>query len=877
VLKRTNIFVFFTIPVLIAILFNESVFSQDTTHKSTSQVTVKKDSIGDAQNSAIKSKVIYSARDSIRFDVANQKVFLYGDSKVTYEDMDIKAGYIEFDMEHNIVFAHGARDSLGKPVIDSAGMAVGDPVFKQGAQGFDSKQITYNFQTKKGKIRDIRTEEGEGVIHAKDAKKDTGDVYYVKNGKYSTCNLENPHFYLKSTKIKVIPDNKIIVGPSYLVVGDVPTPLMLPFGVFPNKKGRKSGVIIPTYGQSNLGYFLTNGGYYFGLSDYFDLSLRGDIYSQGSFGAKANTNYVKRYKYNGFLGLNFSRIQIGEKEFHDQQITNTFLLNWQHAQDMKANPTFRFSANVNAGSSSYNKYNSYNPNVYLSNTMQSNISMTKSWRNSNLSLGASHSQNTITHALDVTLPEATFSINKWYPLRRKVAIGSQKWYEKLGFSVTVNAKNKISTIDSLLFNKKNSLELKPDAYKLLQNGLNARIPISTSMNVGPFIITPSFTINGVGYFQTIKEHYNADSNKVFTDTLRGGFKTAYDYNAAIGVSTKLYGMFMFKHGRVKAIRHVLTPGVSFSYRPDFSQRNFGFYETIQTTSITPTSPEGTPRTYSYFQNGIYGAPPSGKSGMIGFSLSNNLEMKLRPSKKDTSTKEKKVMLIDNFSISTSYNLAVDSFNWSPISLSGRTRLFQKVDLTLNGIIDPYKLNYGTGKDTKKLLFDETHQIGRLTTASLSISTSLRSLTGKTPPPKPATSGIIRQPANSDELNYILQHPDYYVDFHVPWNLAVNYNLMYISVYRNFALHDSLTQSLMFSGDLNVTKKWKVGFRSGFDFIKKDFTFTSFDIYRDLHCWEMRLNWVPFGPRKYYMVTIAVKASALQDMKLMRKREWYDYN
>ena len=407
--------------MLIAVLLSGTLFSQDTIPKSVKKDTLKKDSNGDSENSVIKSKVTYNSRDSIRFDMSNQKVFLYGDAKVIYEDMEIKAGYIEFDMEHNIVFAHGARDSLDKPIIDTAGRAVGNPVFKQGAESFDATQMTYNFQTKKGKIKNITTKEGEGVIHAKDAKKDSVDLYYVKNGKYSTCNLDEPHFYILASKLKVIPDNKIICGPACLFIGDVPTPLVLPFGFFPNTKGRKSGIILPAYGESqSLGYFLTGGGYYFGLSDFFDLALRGDIYSQGSFGVKANSNYNKRYKYNGFISLNFSDMKISEKEFPDYSDTKTFLINWQHTQDVKANPDFRFSANVNAGSAKYNTYNSYDPSKYLQNTMASNISLSKSWAGTpfNLSLNAAQTQNTITKTMDLTLPEATFSVNRFYPPRR---------------------------------------------------------------------------------------------------------------------------------------------------------------------------------------------------------------------------------------------------------------------------------------------------------------------------------------------------------------------------------------------------------------------------------------------------------------------------
>jgi hypothetical protein len=864
--------------VLIAVLLSGTLFSQDTIPKSVKKDTLKKDSNGDSENSAIKSKVTYNSRDSIRFDMSNQKVFLYGDAKVIYEDMEIKAGYIEFDMEHNIVFAHGARDSLDKPIIDTAGRAVGNPVFKQGAESFDATQMTYNFQTKKGKIKNITTKEGEGVIHAKDAKKDSVDLYYVKNGKYSTCNLDEPHFYILASKLKVIPDNKIICGPACLFIGDVPTPLVLPFGFFPNTKGRKSGIILPAYGESqSLGYFLTGGGYYFGLSDFFDLALRGDIYSQGSFGVKANSNYNKRYKYNGFISLNFSDMKISEKEFPDYSDTKTFLINWQHTQDVKANPDFRFSANVNAGSAKYNTYNSYDPSKYLQNTMASNISLSKSWAGTpfNLSLNAAQTQNTITKTMDLTLPEATFSVNRIYPFKRAEAIGAPKWYEKIGISATVNAENKVSTYDSLLFKTTpNSIAVQPNAYKMFQNGLKTSVPISTSFNVGPIIFTPSANFNSEGYFQTTHKFPDKKDSAVVDSTFRK-FATAYDYNVALSATTKLYGMYLFKHGRLKAIRHVLTPSISLTYRPDFSEPHYGFYQTVT------THPEGvaTTQTYSYFQNGIYGTPPAGNSGLLNLSLANNLEMKLRPSKKDTSTKDKKIMLIDNFTIATSYNVAVTTFNWSNITVNGVTKLFKKVDLNLNAIIDPYKMDYGTGKDINRLLFDETYRIGRITTASLSVSTSLRSLMSKDPVKPTQTAITPAQTTNYDQLNYILLHPDYYVDFKVPWNLSVYYNVISTKMYipSKQILKDSIIQALTFSGDVNVTKKWKVGFHSGFDFVAKNFTYTTFDIYRDLHCWEMRLNWVPFGPHKMYMITLAVKASTLQDLKLMRKRDWYDTN
>ena len=848
---------FFTIAMLISIglLPTANCYSQDSIRKKTDTVDT-----GTSSNSAFKSKVVYTASDSVRFDVTTQKVFLFGDAEVVYEDMKLNAAYIEFDMVKNIAFSIGARDNFGNVVLDSAGMPLGDPLFSDGGKSFDAKEITYNFETKKGKIREVTTQEGEAFIHAKDAKKDTGDVYYIKNGRYTTCDLEHPHFYLNASKIKIIPDDKIIIGPAYLVVSDVPVPLAIPFGVFPNKKGRKSGVLIPAYGESELGFFLNDGGYYFGISDYFDLALRGDFYSKGSYGVKANTNYTKRYGYTGFLGLSFAQIKISEKEFPDYRNTQDFFVKWQHAQDAKKNPTSRFSANVNAGSSTYQTYNSTTANEYLSNTFISNVVWNKTWPGKpyNLSMNMGHSQNTIKKTVDVTLPEVAFTRNRIYPFQRKEQIGKPTMLEKIGTSFTLKAKNQINTYDTALF--------KTSSLQKFRNGLNATVPITTSQNFGPVIFSPSVNLSGRGYFQSIRKRFDFSDSTIATDTLRE-FAGAYDWNAALAMSTKLYGMYLFKHGSVKAIRHVLTPSASLSYRPDFSYEQYNYYHYVQTNIA------GDSALYSIFQNGIYGSPASGKSGFINFSLNNNLEMKLRPSKKDTSNQDRKIMLLEGFGISSAYNLAADSMNWSMITISGRTLLFKVVDITMNAILDPYKMDYGTGRRTKNLLIEQSSYIGRLTSAAFSLSTSVRSLMKKKDEKKQnplAKKGIKK---NEDELNYIQTHPDYYVDFSVPWNLSLNYNI----IYTKPDTFKTITQSFSFSGDVSITEKWKISFRSGFDFIEKDFTFTSFDIYRDLHCWEMRLSWTPFGLRKSYMLSIAVKASTLKDLKLDRKRDWYDYN
>lgn len=843
------------------LIMNGRVLSQDN-HPD------KKDTakIQPPAKSSLKYQVNYDALDSMRLDVPNQRLYLYGQAKVLYENMKLEADYIEFDMLMNIAYARGTKDSTGKNILDSSGLQIGRPVFTEGSKTFDAREITYNFKTKKGKIDDVVTQEGEAYIHARESKKDTGNIYYIKNGKYTTCNLEHPHFYLNLSKIKIIQNDKIVCGPGYLVLEDVITPLGIPFGVFPNKIGRKSGILIPSYGESDLGFFLKDGGYYFGISDYFDASLRGDFYSKGSYGVRENTNYAKRYKFNGSVGFKFSQIQISEKEFPDYKKTKDFRISWQHRQDPRSNPTSQFSASVDAGTSTYQKYNSYNPNDYLSNTMSSNIAWSKTWSQYNLGVNMYHNQSTLLKTVDITLPEISFSRSTWHPFQRNVVTGKPKFYEKLGVGFAYNAKNQVSTYDSLLFT--------PNTINRIKNGMQLSIPISTSLNFGPFVMSPSFNFRSVGYFQSYQRKYvqrksSAKVDSMVVDTING-FKYGADYSTGVSVSTKLFGMYLFKIGPVKAIRHVLTPSISYNYRPDFGEYNYGyFYKLTDPTNRVTTL-------YSVFENSmLYGSPQPGESQSINFSLNNNLEMKIHPSKKDSSNTDRKISIFDNFSISTGYNFVAQHFKYSNISMSGNTRLFKKIDITINGIINPYAFRYDyTAKrylDRDTLLYNLTGKVGRLTNASLSFNTSLRSLVKKDEKTTMVQPSLHNR--NPDEVNYILSHPTYYVDFNMPWNLVLAYTISYESPF----LRDTITQTISFSGDVNITKKWKIGFRSGFDFAKKDVTLTSFDIYRDLHCWELRLNWIPFGFRRSYMLTVAVKASVLQDLKLSRTRQWYDNN
>lgn len=794
------------------------------------------------QDSFLDDKVDYKADDSTTVDILNQKAYLYNNAIVVYQDMILKAGYIEIDFKNNLVHALGMKDSLGKDVQR--------PVFEQGPDKFTAGKITYNFTTKKGKINDVITAQGDGYIHGRDIKKDSNNVYFVGHGKYTTCELEHPHFYIGAKKIKVIPDDKIITGPAQLHIADIPTPLALPFGFFPNKKGRRSGILIPSYGESvGLGFFLKDGGFYFGNSEKMDLALQGDIYSHGSFGLQAHTNYKKRYKNSGGMDISYSRIIEGDVELPNSTVQNVFFIRWDHAQDQKAKPGSRFSANVNAGSSSFNKYNGNVTGDYLTNTFQSNISYSRSFTGTpfNFSANARHSQNTITRKLDVSLPELALTMNRIYPFKNKNRIGT-KWYDKIGISATANARNDINTYDSLLFRNETLTQMK--------NGLRFTLPISTSFNLFKYFnLTPTINTSSNVYFQTIRKRYDPNINHVWTDTLNE-VKTANDFSVSAALSTRVYGDYFFKTKRLKQIRHVAIPSISGSYRPDFSSSQFGYYESVQ------VDPEGTQQVYSIFQNGIYGSPAKGESGLVAFSLNNTIEAKTKK-QSDSGAVFKKFPLFDNIGGSVSYNIAAKNYNWSNISLNARTKLFGSFDVNTTFSLDPYQID-STGVRIEKFEWNNG-RIGRLTSTNISVSTTLRSKEGRN---KPKDSNM----ATQDELDYINSHPDAYVDFNVPWSLNIYYNVNYSKP----GLTENVTQSATFSGDLSLTKKWKVSVTSGYDFTNKQMTLTSINIYRDLHCWEMRVNWVPFGFRQSYSIDINVKSSVLRDLKLSRRKDWYDY-
>lgn len=812
------------------------------------------------KKSSLEAKVDYKAEDSLRFDIKKQQMFLFNQGDISYTDINLKANYIEIDFPQNMIYAHGSRDSLDKEI--------GVPEFTQGNLKFKSKIMNYNYKTKKGYIRRVFTQQDEGYLHGQVVKKMADDITYIKTGSYTTCsNEEHPHFEFRFSKAKVIPDNKVVTGPAYLVIAEVPTPIFIPFGFFPNKSGQRSGIILPTYGESaNRGFFLENGGYYWAISQYMDLKILGDIYSRGSWAIKPTFTYVKRYKYNGVLRFGYALNKIGIPESPDYEKRKDFEFRWVHNQDRKARPNSNFSANVNIVSNTFNKYNpSSSTEAYLSNTFQSSINYSTSFGgNYYLNLNFNHSQNTITKEINFSFPQISFSVNQFYPFRKKLRSGKLKWYEQIGLKYNLDLENRYNTYDSALF--------QPGWYKDMQNGIRHSVPISGTWRILKYInFTNSLSLRDRMYFSYIHKSYvdsivTADTTYpgyYKTDTIYG-FKNAFDFNFSSSLNTRIYGMFQFKGGPLKAIRHVLTPAVTFSYTPNFGAPGWGYYKEIENDT------SATPGTYSIFQGSLYGGPPASQAGIVTFSLSNNLEMKVR-NRKDTVTGVKKIVLIDNFVIATSYDISKDSLNWSPITMSGRTSIFKGLNIQYSSRWDPYALD-SLGRRTNASEWKVNHRLLRLDNTTWDIGLSYSLSSDKVGKKKEATKGT------EQEREDLQRYYDYYVDFDIPWSFSFNYNFRYASTWDNTQQKrvPKIIQTLSFNGQLNITPKWKITLTTGWDFTNNQLGYTSVNIYRDLHCWEMSFGWVPKGAQQQWNFSINVKASLLQDLKLNKKKDFRDY-
>lgn len=813
----------------------------------------------------LKSKVDYAAKDSMRFDIKNQKVFLFREADIKYENIELKSGYVEIDFPKKTVYSTFIKDSTGKEIQV--------PDFSEGQQKFKSKVMTYNYETKRGFIQNVFTKQDEGYLHGTIVKKMENDITYLKDGWYTTCDREtDPHFEFKFGKAKVIPGKKVITGPAYLVIANVPVPIGVPFGYFPSKAGRRSGILVPTYGESNnRGFFLENGGYYWAMNQYIDLFLVGDIYSRGSWAVKPRLNYRYRYHYNGSFNFSYAVNKLGAADSPDFTKSTDFSLQWTHSQDPKARPHSRFTSNVNIVSSNFNKYNPVtNTQTYLSNTFQSSINYSTEWNNLyNLNINFSHSQNTLNKSINITLPSLNFSVNQFYPLRKKERVGKVRWYENISARYSVEAINQYNTTDSAIFKKKTW-------WNDMQNGIRHSVPIQGTFHVLKYFNwTTGVQLNDRMYFSSIRERHvwvhNAGAtgmglpgkDSTIVDTLHQ-FVNAFDANASTSLNTRLYGMYQFKHGALIAIRHMITPTVSFTYTPDFGSSQWGYWR------YAANDPARHPMKYSIFKDGIYQGPGSSKSGIVSFSVSNNLEMKVR-NRKDTATGTKKIMLIEDLTLRETYDITKDTNQWSVLSVTGYTTLFKNLRVTYASSWDPYARD-SLGNTIRKTEWDVRHRILRLdnTTWDLGLTYTLSS--DKAKKKKTTTKGT------EQERKDITDYYDYYVDFDIPWSFNLNYKFNFNKTWNPDRTHrvGKITQTLGFNGQLNITPKWKVTLTTGWDFTNGQLSFTSIDLYRDLHCWEMRFGWIPKGAQQSWNFSINVKASILQDLKLNKKKDFRDY-
>jgi hypothetical protein len=840
---------------------------KDTLPQPISDTIIVSDTLVKKAKRMLESKVERSAQDSIVQDLKNRKVYLYGNAMVNYGDIKLEAAYIEFSFETNQVYARGVEDSTGK--------IIGMPIFTDKTQTFESKELNYNFDSKKGIISSVVTEDGQGFLHGTRVKKMADNSINIRSGAYTTCNdKSHPHFEFRFGKSKVIPDNKIITGPAYLVIEGMPTPLALPFGMFPNKSGQRSGIRIPTYGESNnRGFYFENGGYYLAINENMDLDILGDIYTRGSWAVKPTLRYIKRYKYSGNLNTSYAINITGAEGAADYAKSRDFRIRWTHRQDPKARPTGRFSADVNIVSSNFNNFNPTSTTDYLSNELSSSIAYQTNWNNKYfLTMNARHRQNTKTKVVEVTLPELTFNTNRMNPLKRKNSIGKPRWYEELNVGYTMSARNSISLPDSLLF--------KPGAMKQLKNGIQHSIPVNLPLKVlKHFSLTNSINFTDRMYFNSQKRFWSNDTIFKGNDTIVGylktdtvqGFNNVLDYNFSTNLSTKVYGMVALKKGPIRAIRHVVTPRVGFSYTPKFSDPSWGYYDSY-------IDGNGLEQIYSKYEGAIYGSPPKDKSGRINFGLSNNLEIKVR-SRKDTISGMKKVVLIEDLSLTGSYDMSRDSLNLSYITMNGRTRLLKNLNIQYSSSWDPYVLD-SNGRQINKFEWDENRRLLRQNQATWNFGASWN-ISQKDF--EKAGSKQVDQPittmASQAELQEIEQNPEDYIDWTIPWSLSINYNLRYSNniSYRDFMREDNrkVVQTLGFSGEINITPKWKLTAQSGWDFEANGLSYTSLNIYRDLHCWEMRFSWIPLGFRKSWNFSLNVKASVLQDLKLNKKKDFRD--
>lgn len=862
--------------------------------------TVKVDTL--KRKAGIDSPVEYTAEDSMIYDAHSGLAFLYGRAQVNYLNMQLTAAKIAMNMDSSLVHAEARPDSTAE-----GGLAE-RPIYRQGNDEYDSERMSFNFKTKKGFIHNVKTQQGDGYMVSEKSKRTADGTLYLEHARYTTCDAKHPHFYLALSRAKVRPGKETVFGPAHLVVEDVPLPLAIPYGFFPFNKKYSSGFIMPSYGdETSRGFYLRDGGYYLALSDYMDLKLLGEIYTKGSWGVSAETNYNKRYRYRGNVYFSYLRTVEGEKNMPDYAVTKSLKIQWTHTKDAKSSPNTTFSARVNFASENYERKNlesMYNPLSYTQSTRASSVSFSHTFTDIGLSISASANltQNMRDSSIAVTLPDLSISLSRFYPFRRKHQVGKERWYEKISMSYTGQVSNSITTKENLLF--------KSNLIKDWRNGFQHRIPIDATFQLFKYInISPSFSFRDIMYASRINRSWDREAQRELADTTYG-FYNLYDWNVGISANTTLYGFYKplkFLGTKIQAIRHVFKPSVTFSYAPDFTTSRYGYRKQYERVDAAGNSSWVS---YSPYSGSIYGYPSGTKQGLISMSVSNNLEMKVR-SDRDT-TGFRKISLIDELSASLSYNLAAKKQPWSNLSTRLRLKLGKNKTFSMAAVWATYaykfneqgqvvtsdrtewsygrfgrfqgmsqNLSYTFNNQTWKKLMDKLHGRGKSSTSADAASTDASTTNAEDANVDPdLRTG--RDGGKGKKKEKAKVDADGYLTFSIPWSLTLSYGITMaedrtkqINV-RRMRYPFSFTQTLNASGYVRISDGWNISFNSGYDFEMHRISMTTMSLSRDLHCFEMSAS-IVLKPYSSFNFTFRARASELADALKWDKRSSYSTN
>ncbi|MBS7292148.1 MAG: LPS-assembly protein LptD [Bacteroidales bacterium] len=855
---------------------DSTAFRRDSLRRADS--TSRADSLSLLEKSSLTRPAFSGAKDSIRQDFSNgqRKMYYWGEVEVSYENIKLKADYMEYDMATGTVYARGTYDSLSREWK-------GQPEMTQGKQTFSMEEIRYNFNTRKARITNMITREDDGILHGKNIKMMPDRSINITKGKYTVCDLEHPHYYLKLSSAKVVtkPSQKTVFGPAHLVVEDVDLPIGIPFGFIPKRPDRATGLLMPSFGEENArGFYLRDAGMYFVLGDYFDMSLTGDYYTLGSWAANLNSRYMVKYKFNGNLAINYSVDQTGEKGSTDFFQSKNFGVRWSHSQDSKAHPGTSFSASVNFSSPSNSRYNSHSVSEALQNQISSSISYSKNWNGKfNLSVNALHSQNSRDSSYSFTLPNITFSVSTFYPFKIKNRVGKERIYEKFALGYNTSLQNKI--------NFKASEFGEPGFLDKFQNGMthNFSIKLPDFTLLKYLNVAPSVSYGMNWFFRKSEAYFDRETNSVKMEMGKqfGHFGTTHNYSGSVSMSTRLYGMYDFgKFHKVQAVRHVISPSVSMSFSPE-KGKAFNGWRTLNYVDTL-----GVQKSYDYniYQGQINSAPGKGKSATMSLSIGNNLEAKVRDMKDTTGTGTKKVKILDQLNLTTGYNFLADSLKMNNVGVSMSTSVFGKLGINGNMNFDPYAID-GKGKRVNRYNILETGVPLRLTNVSGSLSYSL-SGKGTVKGNDGSKSGGGDSGNAADYYRRIYYHPItgeyipggwlYYTNPNVPWSVNFNYNFSMNRTYEfindQLRKKDNYTQTLGVQGNIQLTPKMSVQAQSGWDFTAMKMTTTQFSFRYDLHCFNISVSWVPSGMYQSYSFLISANAAALADLLRFKKSTSY---